>query len=154
MQYDYPAIFYDDDNSVAFHFYDAENWFSCGDNIADALTMAQDVLGGQLLNMERTGEKIPPATPLEKVMLKPFQVVRMIHVDTTQYAKEFEELKRREAALLAENPVKFLREQTGLSIRQFAEELGVPYRTAQDWNAGISKPPKWAVPLLVDKFLK
>ena len=44
MQYDFPAVFYPDDNSVAFHFYDREDWFSCGSDIADAIEIAEDVI--------------------------------------------------------------------------------------------------------------
>ena len=66
MQYDYPAVFYSDGKSVAFHFVDREDWFLCGDSIDDAIDMAVDVLNGALLSLEREGKEIPAATPLDK----------------------------------------------------------------------------------------
>ena len=62
MKYEYPALFYDDDDKIAFHFYDREDWFLCGDNLFDAIEMAQDVLNGALLSLEREGKEIPPAS--------------------------------------------------------------------------------------------
>ena len=152
MQYDFPAVFYNDDNSVAFRFYDAD-WFSCGNDIADAIEMAEDVLGGRLMRLERDGGKIPVPTKLEDVILLPNQVVRMIHVDTEKYARELAEVNNREAIEKADNPIKELRERQGLSIKELSDILKVPYRTVQDWNSGKSKPPEWVLPLILDRVL-
>ena len=152
MQYDFPAVFYPDDNSVAFRFYDAD-WFSCGNDIADAIEMAEDILGGRLMRLERDGGKIPVPTKLEDVILLPNQVVRMIHVDTEKYARELAEMNNREAIEKADNPIKELRERQGLSIKELSDILKAPYRTVQDWNAGKSKPPQWALSLILDRVL-
>ena len=152
MQYDFPAIFYPDDGAVAFHFYDNDDWFSCGDDIADAIEMAEDVLGGSLMRAEREGKEIPKPTPLDKVKLSPSQVVRMIHADTEKYAKELEEQLQRERVALSENPIKAIRELRGWNIKELAEYLNAPYRTIQDWNSGKVKPPKWIQDIIVEKI--
>ena len=151
MQYDFPAVFYPDDNAIAFHFYDAENWFSFGDNMEEAIEAAEDVLNLSLWDLEEDGkiEKIPVPTSLDKVILKPNETVRMIHADTEIYARKVAEQLKREELEAAENPIKALRESMGLNIKEFADFLGAPYRTIQDWNAGKTQPPKWIVNLII-----
>ena len=152
MEYDFPAVFYPDDNCVAFHFYDKPDLYLCGDDIEDAIEMAEDVLNGALLRMEKHDEKIPKASKLNEVVLKPNETVRMIHADTEVYARELEEQLKREAIDEAENPIKAVRESKGWNIKELADYLNAPYRTIQDWNSGKVKPPKWIQDIIVEKI--
>ena len=152
MKYAFPAIFYPDDGAVAFHFYDNDDWFSCGDDIADAIEMAEDVLGGSLMRAEREGKEIPKASKLDEVVLKPNETVRMIHIDTEVYARELEEQLKREAIDTAENPIKAVRESKGWNIKELANYLNAPYHTIQDWNSGKVKPPRWIQDIIVEKI--
>lgn len=34
------------------------------------------------------------------------------------------------------------------SLRHLAMTYGLPYRTVQDWSAGVRKPPEWQMPLI------
>lgn len=36
-----------------------------------------------------------------------------------------------------------LRKETGMNRKEFAEWMGIPYRTMQDWELGISKAPDY-----------
>ena len=49
--------------------------------------------------------------------------------------------------------IKQLREQTGLNGREFAEHLGIPLRTIEDWEAGRRTPPEY-IPRLISYQLK
>ena len=153
MQYDFPAVFYSDENAIAFHFYDREDWFSFGDNVDEAISAAEEILNDGLLELERENKEIPTSTPLNKVEVKPLQLVKMIHADTEKYARELAEANNRKAIQKAENPIKELRERQGLSIKELSELLNAPYRTVQDWNAGKSKPPEWVMALILDRVL-
>lgn len=153
MKYNYPAVFYSDGKAVAFHFVDREDWFLCGDNIDDAIDMAVDVLNGALLRLEREGKEIPAATPIDKVDVKPLQLVKMIHADTEKYAQELAQMNDREAIMRAENPINELLTRLGWTIKRLSDELNAPYRTVQDWKLGNSKPPSWVLPLILDKVL-
>ena len=153
MQYDFPAVFYSDENAIAFHFYDREDWFSFGDNVDEAIAAAEEILNDGLLELERENKEIPTATPLDKVEVKPLQLVKMIHADTEKYARELAEANNRKAIQKAENPIKELRERQGLSIKELSDLLNAPYRTVQDWNAGKSKPPEWVMSLILDRVL-
>ena len=106
MKYEYPAVFYTDDDAIAFHFYDAEDWHSFGDNMVEAIEMAEDVLNLSLWDLEEDGKEIPRASKLGDVKLKPNELVRMIYADTEVYARKVaEQLKREELeAATANNP--------------------------------------------------
>jgi DNA-binding transcriptional regulator YiaG len=41
-----------------------------------------------------------------------------------------------------------IRNLTGLNKTKFAEFYKIPYRTVQDWEAGIRKPPSYLLDLL------
>ncbi|MBS6860289.1 MAG: helix-turn-helix domain-containing protein [Clostridiales bacterium] len=44
--------------------------------------------------------------------------------------------------------IKALRESTGLTQRAFAELLGIPKRSIENWESGVSKPPEYVVRLI------
>lgn len=50
--------------------------------------------------------------------------------------------------------IKTLRESCGMTQKAFAEYFGIPYRTVQDWNAGISKCPAYLLTLMEYKLKK
>lgn len=43
---------------------------------------------------------------------------------------------------------KELREQSGMNKKRFAEYFGIPYRTVQNWEAGVNKCPEYLLKLL------
>ena len=49
--------------------------------------------------------------------------------------------------------IKMLREQTGLSRKDFSAHIGVPLRTIEDWEAGRRRPPEY-IPRLISYQLK
>ena len=46
-----------------------------------------------------------------------------------------------------------LREQTGLSRKDFSIHMGIPLRTIEDWEAGRRRPPEY-IPRLIAYQLK
>lgn len=151
MIYEYPAVFYNDDGKVAFHFYDIESLHSFGDDLDEAILAAQELLGDYFC----TGGSamLYPPTPLEQVAVKPLQVVKMIEADTDKYAAELEAMNERAAILNADNPIRELLNRKHMKIKELADLLGAPYRTIQDNSLGKSKPPRWVLNLILDKVL-
>ena len=45
----------------------------------------------------------------------------------------------------------FIRSQTGMNKKQFAEYLGIPYRTLQDWELGNAQAPEYVLRLIAYK---
>ena len=44
--------------------------------------------------------------------------------------------------------IKALRKKTGLSQSKFAAKFGIPVRTLQQWEQGISAPPEYLVRMI------
>ena len=49
--------------------------------------------------------------------------------------------------------LRMLREQTGLSRKDFSIHIGIPLRTIEDWEAGRRRPPEY-IPRLIAYQLK
>lgn len=43
---------------------------------------------------------------------------------------------------------KELREKSGMNLTDFAKYFGIPYRTAQNWEAGVRKCPEYLLKLI------
>ena len=69
MKYVYPAVFTPEDSGrFSVNFPDLESCYTCGDDLGDALYMAEDVLAVTLVSYEDKGTPIPApskALPLE-----------------------------------------------------------------------------------------
>ena len=50
------------------------------------------------------------------------------------------------------NDFKSLRERSGMSMKQFSEYFEIPYRTVQNWDAGINKCPDYLLKLMEYKL--
>lgn len=153
MIYEYPALFYNDDGKVAFHFYDIEELHSFGDNLDEAILAAQEILADYFWEQEQADTIHTEPSDIEKVEVKPLEVVKMIEADTDKYAKELAEQNEREQILQADNPIRELLNRRGMKIKELSDLLECPYRTIQDNALGKSKMPRWALKLVVDKVL-
>lgn len=49
--------------------------------------------------------------------------------------------------------IRGLRAQTGMTRKAFAEHIGIPLRTVEDWEAGRRRPPEY-IPRLIAFQLK
>ena len=152
MKYDFPAIFEQDEDAVIVIFPDEDSSNTYGKDLKNAIEMAADSLSLSLLYMEEQGETIPTPSKIEDIELKDNQTVRMIHVDTEEYAKQVAEMKAKEEALKNSNLIKYAREKAGITIKQLSDLLGAPYATVQDWNNGRRKPPIWLQNLIAEKI--
>lgn len=96
----YPAIFYrEEDNKFSVVFPDLNHLSTCGDTYQEAYEMAVDCLAGYLYELEKSGDRIPEPTPLNKVdrhceddeddnYSDEDISVTMINVDVIEYAKK------------------------------------------------------------------
>ena len=46
-----------------------------------------------------------------------------------------------------------VRKQTGMNRKEFAEWLGIPYRTMQDWELATSQVPEYVLRLVAYKVM-
>lgn len=49
------------------------------------------------------------------------------------------------------NAFAYIRNQTGMNKKEFAEYLGIPYRTLQDWELGNTQAPEYVLRLIAYK---
>ena len=152
MQYDFPAIFFQDGDMFSVRFPDEKSILTCAKTLSEAIEMAEDALNFTLLDMEEENELIPTPSKIEDLKLAGGQTVRMIHADTEKYARELELLRQKEDALKNENPIKYAREKAGLSLKELSDLLGAPYATIVDWNNGRRTPPVWLQNLIVKEI--
>lgn len=87
-KYVYPALFTpEEEGGYSVFFPDLEGCYTCGDDLQDAIVMAQDVLAFYLYDEEAEGNKIPPASPADKIERQKGEFVNYIACDTIEYAK-------------------------------------------------------------------
>lgn len=100
MNYVYPAVFYEEEGKISVIFPDLGNLATFGDNVADAMRMAQDACGLHLFTALREGDSLPAPSSLGEInpaaILKEFEMesaaesafVNMVLVDMTEYARQ------------------------------------------------------------------
>lgn len=79
--------------------------------------------------------------------LKPDGIAGGILVEKTEKKKvDADQKKRMHASVFA-----YIRSQTGMNKKEFAEYLGIPYRTLQDWELGNTQAPEYVLRLIAYK---
>ena len=82
MKYVYPAIFTRDDEFYFVEFPDMQEVVTQGNDLNDALYMAQDVLNTWLAFLEDTGKIIPKPSNINSIVLDGGQFANLIIADT------------------------------------------------------------------------
>ena len=70
-----------------------------------------------------------------------------ILVEKTEKKKADADKKKR----MYERAFAYIRSQTGMNKKEFAEYLGIPYRTLQDWELGNTLAPEYVLRLIAYK---
>ena len=87
-KYVYPAIFTPEENGMfSVDFPDLEGCYTCGEDLAEALYMAEDVLAFTLYDYEKEKKTIPNPSSRDTLELKDGEFVNLIACDTLEYQK-------------------------------------------------------------------
>ena len=90
-KYVYPAIFSkEDDGKYSVVFPDIENCYTGGDDMTDALEMAEDVLCLTLYDMEKEGKTIPAPSDSKAIETDKNSIVTLLRCDTEFYRRFYE----------------------------------------------------------------
>ena len=90
MRYAYPAVFTPEtDGGFSVNFPDLEGCYTCGDDMPDALMMAEDVLALVLYGYEADGKVIPEPSKADGFDLSDGEFVNYIPCDNMEYRKRF-----------------------------------------------------------------
>lgn len=87
MKYVYPAIFTPEDSGYSVVFPDIDGCYTCGDDLADAMYMAEDALALMLYHYEQEKRSIPQATNVHEVASSGDEFVSLVACDTLEYQK-------------------------------------------------------------------
>lgn len=89
-KYVYPAIFKQEgDGLYSVEFPDLDGCVTSGDNLADAVYMAQDVLAGTMYDYERNETAAPVPSLINNVRVPAGSFVSYVACDTLWYQKHF-----------------------------------------------------------------
>ena len=88
-KYVYPAIFEQEaDGGYVVNFPDIDGCFTQGDDINEALLMAEDVLNAMLWTLEDHRKTIPAPMPIKDISVEDDAFVSYVHADTVAYRKK------------------------------------------------------------------
>ena len=91
MKYAYTAVFTPEKNGLfSVNFPDLQGCYTSGDNMADAVYMAQDVLNLTLYDLEQDNKPIPEASKPHGIKVTGEQFTSVIAVDTETYRRFYE----------------------------------------------------------------
>ena len=85
MTYVYPAVFEDDEGKIGVTVPDIPSTFTYGDDMADAIFMAEDAIAMMLADYEDRGEAVPVPSRIEDI--KTDGVVSLVRADTDEWRK-------------------------------------------------------------------
>ena len=89
-KYVYPAIFEKDGDLFSVRFPDLESCYTQGDDIVDALEMAQDVLCLTLYDMEEKEKDLPSPSEYNAIAAPSGGFVSLVSCDTLEYRKYYD----------------------------------------------------------------
>ena len=79
MRYAYTAVFTQDENGLySVNFPDLQGCYTSGDDISDAVYMAQDVLNLTLYDLEQDKKPIPKASKPQDIIIKIHKALQKI----------------------------------------------------------------------------
>ena len=91
MKYAYTAIFTPDDNGLySVDFPDLQGCYTTGDDLPDAINIAQDALCLKMYWLEKNGEPIPNASKPKEIKISGDQLTSIIAVNTELYRRFYE----------------------------------------------------------------
>ena len=86
-KYVYPAVFAAEGEGYAVNFPDIDGCYTCGDDLADGIEMAEDVLALVLYQYEKDGKAVPHPSDPKDLKLNENEFVNLIAADTIGYQK-------------------------------------------------------------------
>lgn len=93
-KYIYPAIFNKEEELYSVIFPDLESCYTQGDNLQDAMEMAEDVLCMTLYEFEESGSEIPTPSEVNEIPVKNAEFVSLVTCDTLEYRQFYDNKSR------------------------------------------------------------
>ncbi|MBP3900929.1 MAG: type II toxin-antitoxin system HicB family antitoxin [Blautia sp.] len=89
-KYVYPAVFTaEEEGGYSINFPDLEGCYTCGDDLADGIMMAEDILAITLYHYEKENKPIPVPADRSSIKLAENEFINYIATDTLEYQKRY-----------------------------------------------------------------
>ena len=88
MKYAYPALIRPEDGVYSVFFPDIQKGGTSGDDIPDALFMANDWLAATLYHMEDSKETVPEPSDVDTIETEQGDILTLVFADTDEYRKK------------------------------------------------------------------
>ncbi len=89
-KYVYTAIFAKEGDLYSVRFPDFDSCYTQGDDLQDAIEMAEDILCMTLYNLEEANEPIPKPSEIHSIVTDEDEFVTLISCDTIEYRKFYD----------------------------------------------------------------
>lgn len=119
MKYVYPVIFEDDEGKIGVTIPDIPGCFTFGDDMAEAILMAEDAMSMMLVEYENSGESVPKASNI--LDIKTDGVVSYVLADTEKWRKTFDN-KAVKKTLTIPSWLNSLAEKNGVNFSQILQD--------------------------------
>jgi len=119
MKYVYPVVFEDDDGKIGVSVPDIPGCYSFGDDMAEAILMAEDAIAMMLVEYENAGQSVPVASSISDI--KTDGIVSLVLADTEKWRKQFDN-KAVKKTLTIPSWLNSLAEKEGLNFSQVLQE--------------------------------
>ncbi len=90
-KYVFPAVFEPEDGLYNVSFPDLPDCYTCGDDLADAMFMAEDALSGYLSRMEEKGKPVCVPSALNAIPYSEGTTVSLVPADTAAWRRAHSE---------------------------------------------------------------
>lgn len=90
----YPAVFHKEDGSYWVEFPDLEGCQTCGDNLQDTMSLAQESLGLYIVSLLEGSKLPPPPTDIESLTPEEGAFVTLVAVDPDIYRRNTKAIKK------------------------------------------------------------
>lgn len=120
-KYVYPALITKEEDGYSVCFPDVSGCYSCGDDLAEAISMAEDALALCLYEMETAKETIPTPTELKDVSVENDEIVTLICCDTLVYRKMYDKAAVKKT-LTIPNWLNLMAEEANINFSQLLQE--------------------------------
>ena len=137
MKIYYPTVFYRGEEKFIAVVPDLPGCLTQGDDLQDAMHWVIDAIGTWLDGIDESD--YPTPSKPANIDLSDFPVdafINLIEFDSDKYF----------------HTIRYEAIKAGLNIKQTAELLGCPYRTAQSWFNGSRQPPPWLERLIIKEI--
>lgn len=102
-----------------------------------------------IIKVEKYTEAVHRRCIMADLDLKLDGIANGVLVEQTDKKKADADKKKRMYA----SAFAYIRNQTGMNKKEFAEYLGIPYRTLQDWELGNTQAPEYVLRLIAYKVM-